>query len=773
MRTTKAFTLLAGACVLLSLALWRPVSLTAQSPTQPPAGQTQPQAPSVTFQTEVTYVNVDIVVTDKDGNFVPNLTRDDFEVFEDGKPQKIDTFTPVEIPIERESRFFSTAGGRLVPTDSRSNRETFSGRVFVLVLDDYNVSPMRGGVVKKSAREFVERYMGSNDLAAVVYTSGRAGASQDFTNDKQLLIAAIDKFSGMKFRSAALDQLDGYYQQWLNNAPLRAAIAEDAAANGSSNPSDPGPSQSSELGGAMSYKQNDQERTHRALNVLSTLRNITEFLSGISGRRKAVVYLSEGLDYQMRDVFGPYSASDIILAARDTISTAARANVNFYPIDPRGLTGLTGESIDMQGVEAAMPVGQGSLVGTFGSDLNTSTGPLTPMGMLQDELRTSQDQLMTLAQETGGFATINANNLNPAFERIVDRNSRYYVLGYYPPNHPRDGKYHRIEVKVKRPGLNVTSRRGYAAPRGRTPEDRKREDEAKRARDAKRPNADLTSSELRDVLGRPLQESGLTFTVQAAPFRGTQKDASVALAIEFDGDKVDFTPQDNNTVYASKLELSLYGISGESKAQGMRSELGLTLKPANYKWIRVHGMRVNPRMNLAPGRYQLRIGARESVGGRVGSVFYDLEVPDFRKSPLMLSGLLLTAASADDVVTVQPDPLASKLMPTSATSRRAFLWSDVLSVYAEVYDNITNRQTRNIDVRVKLISDDGKEVYTAQESLTNGGASAWTAYGYMRQIPLKEVPAGRYVLRVETQLRGATGDNATPAVRETVVTIRS
>jgi len=82
-------------------------------------------------------------------------------------------------------------------------------------------------------------------------------------------------------------------------------------------------------------------------------------------------------------------------------------------------------------------------------------------------------------------------------------------------------------------------------------------------------------------------------------------------------------------------------------------------------------------------------------------------------------------------------------------------------------------QTRNIDVRVKLITDDGKEVYTAQETLTNGGASAWTAYGYMRQIPLKEVPAGRYVLRVETQLRGATGDAATPVVRETVVTVRS
>ena len=123
----------------------------------------------------------------------------------------------------------------------------------------------------------------------------------------------------------------------------------------------------------------------------------------------------------------------------------------------------------------------------------------------------------------------------------MQANSRYYVLGYYPPTHPRDGRFHKIEVRVNRPGLRVEARRGYASPRGRTAEERKREEEARRAREARRPNADKTSSELRGVLNYPLQQSGLNFTVQAAPFRNTPKEASVALAIEIDGNRLPYS----------------------------------------------------------------------------------------------------------------------------------------------------------------------------------------------------------------------------------------
>ena len=99
------------------------------------------QAPGVTFQVEVNYVDVDVVVTDAQGNFVTGLTRDDFEVFENGKPQKIDTFSMVEIPVEKPTEFVYQ--GRPVVADTQTNRKPFDGRVYVIVLDDLDVSAMR------------------------------------------------------------------------------------------------------------------------------------------------------------------------------------------------------------------------------------------------------------------------------------------------------------------------------------------------------------------------------------------------------------------------------------------------------------------------------------------------------------------------------------------------------------------------------------------------------------------------------------------------------
>ncbi len=96
-------------------------------------------------------------------------------------------FSYVELPVERPDRF--AVLGRPVTTDVRSNARPFDGRVYVLVLDDVDISPLRTSIVKKSAREFIERHFGANDLAAVVYTSGRTDATQDFTNDRDLLIA--------------------------------------------------------------------------------------------------------------------------------------------------------------------------------------------------------------------------------------------------------------------------------------------------------------------------------------------------------------------------------------------------------------------------------------------------------------------------------------------------------------------------------------------------------------------------------------------------------
>lgn len=701
------------------------------------AGLTAQAPPSVTFQVEVNYVDVDAIVTDEQGKFVSGLTRDDFEVFEDGKPQKIEMFSYVELPVEPPDRF--AALGRPVVSDARSNRRAFDGRVYVIVLDDLDISPLRGGLVKDAAREFVERHFGANDLAAVVYTSGRPEATQDFTSDRGLLLAAIDKFVGRRLRSAAMEALERHYHNELTalnrpeNYSNQGADIKDAAS-----PID----------------IRDLEREQRAVMVLDTLRNLGEFLAGVRGRRKAVLLFSEGLEMPMGEIYGIHTATDVIGAIKDAITAAARSNVNFFALDPRGLIGMTSEYIETAGSHAPDVAH-----GVFGA-ANAQQG-------LLNEMKASQDSLRTLAEETGGFAAVNQNMLGSSFGRIVDANSRYYVLGYYPPTPARDGRFHRIEVRVKRPGLRVSARRGYASPRGRTPTERKRDEDTRRAREARRGAVNNTSPELRDALNAPLQQSGLTFTLQAAPFKHTPKEASVALAIEFDGEPLPFT-QDGELA-TNTIELSFFGINQDGKARrSTRSQFNLTLRPESFTRVKTGGLRVNPRMTLEPGRYQIRVGARETVGSRVGTVFYDLQVPDFRKDPLMLSGILITAASAQAAMTAMADPGAPALLPGPAISRRTFAQNDTVTIFAEIYDNSSGRQPRQIDTAVTLTSESGQDVFSARDTINNPPDARWTTYGLTRDIPLKNIAPGRYLVKVEAKVQG----NSEPIVRETLISVQ-
>ena len=747
----------AGGLVLFAVAaFWaRPVLGQAQTPAGANPGPAQ-GVPSVTFQAEVTYVDVDTRVTDEKGNFIDDLKKEDFQVFEDGKLQKIDTFSLVELPVERQDRFLAL--GRPVSSGVRTNRQPFTGRMYVIVLDDLDISPMRTSHVRKFAREFVEKYFGANDLAAVVYTSGRTDGSQEFTSDPQLLLAAIDKLIGRRLRSLTLDRIDEYYTKLIT-----ASSSNEETQSGMTT-----------IGDQRSARTDagDLERGQRAFSVLSTLKNISDFMATVRGRRKGVLFFSEGIDYPLEDVFGARSAGDVIRSTQDAISAAARANVNYFTLDPRGLMGMSSEFIEMQGSGMPEVIGNGQPDSAGGK----GTATVTPFNGQKDfmaEMRVSQDSLRALAEETGGIAAVNANSLTETFERIVEGNSRYYVLGYYPPSHPRDGRFHKIEVRVRRQGLKVTARKGYASPRGKTSEERKRDDEAKLAREARKPLADNTSPALREVLGNPIQQSGLTLTVQAAPFRNTKSDASVALTVEVDGDRLPFTQQATG-LYGNQLEVSYFNVTEEGKAQkGVRAMLNLHIRPETLQRVKAAGVRANSRIVLRPGRYQLRVGAREEQTGQSGTVFYDLQVPDFTKQSIMMGGLLLSAPSAQQTFTAVADEAVAKLLPGAPTSRREFTQSDTLSLLTEIYDNDSSRSLRNVDIAVRLTSETGTEAFAAKDSIANGGADSkqnWDAYTFTKSIPLAGVPAGRYLVRVEAQARGNTKDR--PAAAETVITVR-
>jgi hypothetical protein len=155
-----------------------------------------------------------------------------------------------------------------------------------------------------------------------------------------------------------------------------------------------------------------------------------------------------------------------------------------------------------------------------------------------------------------------------------------------------------------------------------------------------------------------------------------------------------------------------------------------------------------------------------------GSVFYDLEVPDFRKDKLMMGGLLLASQIGQQTPSIQPDKVLEKVMPAAATSRRQFSQRDLIALYTEIYDNVNSTQPRHVDVAIRIVSEDGKDAFATRDTLENGGVAPkkpWQIYGYSKEIALKTIAPGRYALRVEAQVRG--NDDVKPVARETLITV--
>lgn len=706
---------------LASLVVLSALTLTAQQAPSPSPTDTPPP----TFRVEVNYVEVDAVVTDSQGNAVTDLTLDDFEVREDGRPQKVSAFAVVNLPVERPPQpIFASAP---IEPDVQANTQS-EGRIYMIVLDDLHTTFTNTVRVKRALRTFIETNFGSNDLAAVVYTSGRTTAGQEFTNNTRLLLAAIDRFSGRNLRSEALEINDA-----LNNRPP-GEFATRPGGSGSRNPSD--------LSG-LPTDPLEFERAQRARTTLTAVRQLAEFMSGIRGRRKSLLLVSEGISYDVLDVFANTSAGIVEQQARDAVAAATRGNVAIYAIDPRGLTAFE-ETIEVSGTPADITPSQFSVVGS-----------------LQNSLRISQQSLQVLADETGGFAAVNRNDLSEAFTRIVRENSAYYVLGYYPANERRDGRFRRLEVRVTRPGLQVRARRGYVAPRGRAPE-------AKPAVTAA--DGGTMSPAATSALNSPIPTAGIPLSLFAAAYKGMAPNASVALALEIRAGQLSFT--ERNGTFNNRLEVVFSSVDeGGTIRGGSRHVLTLELKPETYAVARQRGLRVVSEMMLPPGRYQLRAAAAEEGGARAGNVFYDLEVPDFQKAALSMSGVALMSAASNATPTVRPrDPLKD-VLPGPPSTMREFDRGDLLALFAEFYENAPGAPTHVVELSTTVRADDGRVLFEAREERTSadlqGGAGG---YGYRPQVPLSEIPEGTYVLRVAGRSRA---EGAGPGVsRDILIRVR-
>jgi len=412
-------------------------------------------------------------------------------------------------------------------------------------------------------------------------------------------------------------------------------------------------------------------------------------------------------------------------STRDAIAAATRSNVAIYGIDPRGLTDLGDESIEIQ---------------SYPDDTSLGIGP----GSLQNELRLAQDSLRVLSDETGGFAVVNKNDFATAYQRIVEDNSSYYVLAYYPPD-PRPGRLHKIDVRVTRPGLTVRARKGYLTPK---------KADAVTTANTKGPS----TPELRDAIDSPLPVSGLTMHVFAAPFKGAAPNASVLFGVELRG-------RDLQLVQNAKVLLSYLAIDQNGKIKGGNTDsLSMpNLKPETKARIEQTGLRMLNRLDLPPGKYALRVAAHDTNGGNVGSVQYDLDVPDFQKTPFSISGLVVTSGLGAALPTVRADEQLKPVLPGPPIALRSFPQNDEIALFAEVYDNEASKPHK-VDIVTTVTTDEGRVLFKTDETRDSsdlGGKRG--GYGYTTRVPMKELAPGKYVLKVEAKSRLG---NEPPVARE-------
>ena len=265
-----------------------------------------------------------------------------------------------------------------------------------------------------------------------------------------------------------------------------------------------------------------------------SLRSLTEFMANMRGRRKSIIYVTTGLGASVYEALD-YDGGIRSIAIEDlhaAITAATRGNVSIYPMDPGGIV----PGRDVTEIAAANPD-------------NTVPEPSgTALGRMQD--------LRALAETTGGFAIVNTNSFNDGFTRVVRENSSYYILGF-STTPQTDGRFHSVEIRVKRPGLQVRSRGGYLAPlRRKTPSITR---------------ASTLAPAIVDALQSPIGVAGVPIRLFAAPYKGSDQQAKVAIAAEFGVEALNLTERSGR--FTGTLAVALRPTSAEGKLlEGQRQD---------------------------------------------------------------------------------------------------------------------------------------------------------------------------------------------------------
>ena len=432
---------LALALVALAALVASPAAAPAAEPQAPPPPQAAAPQPGgengeateeVFFDTlAVNVVNVDVIVTDKQGQPVHDLTRDVFELLEDGRPVEIVNFYAVRDRRTAPAVDRLAVPGRevasLPPADPLARQEVPPEQRLHLIVyvDNLFLRPFQRNSVNREVARFLQFNTEPGDQVMVVSFERTLRVRQHFTGDVRLAQRALEE----------METANALGQQQL--AERRAVIERIETARS--------------IGEAQTHADFFAKSLHNdAENSIRALKELVGSLGGLPGR-KALLYVSEGVPmaageelFALVDLRHGRQASSQLMAnryglRRDFRELVAKANANrvtFYALDAGG-----------SGSHSSLS-----------AEYGRSDGSYVEVAFVEDANR--QEPLMALAEGTGGRAILNTNNFAGGLEGVASDLDTYYSLGYAPPN-PGDGRYHQIDVRVKRKGLTARHRQGY------------------------------------------------------------------------------------------------------------------------------------------------------------------------------------------------------------------------------------------------------------------------------------------------------------------------
>ena len=651
----------------------------ATSPTPTPPQQDSDADDVVRITTNL--VQVDAVVTDKKGAQVTDLKPEEVEIFEDGRPQQITNFSYVsnETTAGAEplvAAASKTPAGKIAPPVPPVRlRPEQVRRTVALVVDDLGASFESTHSIRQALRKYVDQQMQPTDLVAIIRTSAGMGALQQFTSDKRQLYAAIERV------------------RWNPSVGRVAAFAPIESDPFARARNEMGRIKTSDAPTAAREELDEFREQIFSVGTLGALNFIVRGLRELPGR-KAIVLFSDGIEIFNRN--GERSER-IYDALRRLTDLANRASVVIYTIDARGLqvAGLTAadDTSEMSAAEIDAALDQ-----------------------RRAALFESQNGLNYLAQQTGGFAIRNSNDLSGGVRRVLDDQKGYYLIGYRPDESTFDAvkgrsRFHRINGRVKRPGLKLRLRSGFY---GFTDENA-------------RPTHRTAQEQFIAALTSPFASGGVRLRLTTL-FAANEKEGSYMRSLlHMDARDFSFTAEPDGWQKAViEVVAFTFGDSGRIINQISRTET-IRARGATYAHVLKNGLIYHFNVPVKkPGAYQLRIAVRDAGTERIGSASQFIEVPDVNKKRLVLSGVVVAAAdstagqagiSASTSARSETDgarlPQENDGEPQAGPAVRLFRRGALLDYFYYIYNAKLDRATGRPQLQTQLrLFRDGQAVYT-------------------------------------------------------------